>query len=116
MSALAEFLDVTRRNRAGRSGVALSVCSAHPLVLQALFRTARRHDTFALVESTSNQVDQYGGYTGMTPGQFARVVRERAAEEGFAADRILLGGDHLGPNTWRARPAREAISRARIAD
>ncbi len=109
MSALAEFLDVTRRNRAGRSGVAMSVCSAHPLVLQALFRTARRHDTFALVESTSNQVDQYGGYTGMTPAQFARAVRERAAEEGFAEDRILLGGDHLGPNTWRARPAKEAM-------
>jgi D-tagatose-1,6-bisphosphate aldolase subunit GatZ/KbaZ len=109
MTALSEFLDTIRRNRAGLGGVAMSCCSAHPLVLRALFRTARRHDTFALVESTSNQVDQYGGYTGMKPEDFVRLVRGVAAEEGFPADRVLLGGDHLGPNTWREQGAAAAM-------
>ncbi|HET6439145.1 MAG TPA: class II D-tagatose-bisphosphate aldolase, non-catalytic subunit, partial [Anaeromyxobacter sp.] len=67
MTALERFSTMLGRNRAGQGGVAMSVCSAHPLVLRAMFRTASRHQTFALVESTSNQVDQYGGYTGMLP-------------------------------------------------
>jgi len=109
MTALTELLEVIRRNRAGLGGVAMSCCSAHPLVLHALFRTARRHDTLALVESTSNQVDQYGGYTGLTPADFARLVRGVAAEEGFPQERVLLGGDHLGPNTWREKGAQAAM-------
>jgi D-tagatose-1,6-bisphosphate aldolase subunit GatZ/KbaZ len=110
MRALEEFLGAIRENRAGRGGVALSCCSAHPLVLRALFRAALRRDTFALVESTSNQVDQYGGYTGLKPPDFVRMVGAVAAEEGFPRERVLLGGDHLGPNTWRAKPAHEAMS------
>jgi D-tagatose-1,6-bisphosphate aldolase subunit GatZ/KbaZ len=113
MSALADFSSLLEENRAGRGGVAMSCCSAHPLVLRALFRAARRRNTFALVEATSNQVDQYGGYTGMKPPDFARLVAKVAAEEEFPAERVLLGGDHLGTNTWRARPAAEAMREAR---
>ena len=101
MNALDEFVAQLERNRRGQGGVAVSVCSAHPLVLRAAFRSALRYDTFALIESTSNQVDQYGGYTGMKPADFAALVRRIAEEEGFPAERVLLGGDHLGPNTWR---------------
>ncbi len=113
MAALAEFLSLLEQNRAGRGGVAVSVCSAHPFVLRAAFRAARRHDTFALVEATSNQVDQYGGYTGMRPEDFVQLVRAAADEEGFAWERVLLGGDHLGPNRWRDRPAAEAMDEAK---
>ena len=101
MNALDEFVSQLERNRRGQGGVAVSVCSAHPMVLRAAFRSALRHDTFALIESTSNQVDQYGGYTGMKPADFAALVKKIAAEEGFPAERVLLGGDHLGPNSWR---------------
>ena len=101
MNALDEFVSQLERNRHGQGGVAVSVCSAHPMVLRAAFRSALRHDTFALIESTSNQVDQYGGYTGMKPADFAALVKKIAAEEGFPAERVLLGGDHLGPNSWR---------------
>jgi D-tagatose-1,6-bisphosphate aldolase subunit GatZ/KbaZ len=110
LGALEQFSAELGRNRAGRGGVAMSVCSAHPLVLRAMFRASRRRDAIALVESTSNQVDQYGGYTGMLPADFVRLVRQVAEDERFPADRILLGGDHLGPNTWRTRPAEEAMA------
>ena len=101
MNALDEFVAQLERNRSGQGGVAVSVCSAHPLVLRAAFRSGLRFDTFALIESTSNQVDQYGGYTGMRPADFAALVNKIAVEEGFPVERVLLGGDHLGPNSWR---------------
>lgn len=109
MNALDEFAAQLERNRAGKGGVAVSVCSAHPMVLRAAFRSALRHDTFALIESTSNQVDQYGGYTGMRPTDFAALVRKIADEEGFPSERVLLGGDHLGPNSWRHLGSEKAM-------
>ncbi len=30
----------------------------------------------------------------------------------LGAERLILGGDHLGPNPWRALPAAEAMQRA----
>jgi len=112
VTALERFSTMLGRNRAGQGGVAMSVCSAHPLVLRAMFRTASRHQTFALVESTSNQVDQYGGYTGMLPADFVALVRRLAAEESFPEEMVLLGGDHLGTNSWRAKPGEEAMGEA----
>ena len=112
MTARDEFLAALDQNRRSGAGVAVSVCSAHRDVLRALFRTARERNQFALVESTSNQVDQYGGYTGMKPADFVALVRAVAQEEGFPADRILLGGDHLGPNRWQSGPAEKAMSEA----
>lgn len=109
MNALDEFVSQLERNRRGQGGAAVSVCSAHPLVLRAAFRSALRYDTFALIESTSNQVDQYGGYTGMKPADFAALVNKIAAEEGFPAERVLLGGDHLGPNSWRHLGSEKAM-------
>ncbi|SAK99299.1 tagatose-6-phosphate kinase [Caballeronia fortuita] len=89
-----------------------SVCSAHPWVIEASLMQARDDGTPLLIESTSNQVDQYGGYTGMTPAVFVRFVRGIAEKAGFPAQSLILGGDHLGPNAWRDLPADEAMQRA----
>jgi D-tagatose-1,6-bisphosphate aldolase subunit GatZ/KbaZ len=86
-----------------------SVCSAHPLVIEAAMRQVIDDGTPLLIEATSNQVDQFGGYTGMRPADFRRFVLAIAQRVGLAEDRILLGGDHLGPNPWRERPAQEAM-------
>jgi D-tagatose-1,6-bisphosphate aldolase subunit GatZ/KbaZ len=88
------------------------VCSAHPVVIQAALRHARENDAVALIEATSNQVDQFGGYTGMVPAQFRDLVHATARQIDLPADRVVLGGDHLGPNTWRGLPAAEAMTRA----
>lgn len=85
-----------------------SICSAHPWVL----KTALRGNAPVLVESTCNQVNQFGGYTGMTPADFVRFVRGIAAGNGFPLEKLLLGGDHLGPAPWQAGPIERAMQRA----
>lgn len=112
MTARDEFLSALDDNRRNGTGVAVSVCSAQRDVLRATFRTARERDHFALIESTSNQVDQYGGYTGMKPADFVAMVHGIADAEKFPKERILLGGDHLGPNRWQKGPAETAMNEA----
>src|ERR1700722_1404934 len=89
-----------------------SICSAHPWVLGAAMQQALDDGTPLLVESTSNQVDQYGGYTGMKPADFVRFAHLIAERVGLPRDHLILGGDHLGPNAWRSYPAEEAMQRA----
>jgi len=89
-----------------------SVCSAHPIVLRAALEQGLHDGTPILIEATCNQVDQFGGYTGMTPAAFVTFVRALAEEAGFPAERLILGGDHLGPNPWRGEPAAVAMQRA----
>ena len=90
-----------------------SICSAHPLVIQtAIRRAVADKDTTLLIEATCNQVNQFGGYTGMTPDLFIAFVREIAGKEGLDPRRIIFGGDHLGPNPWRAEPAAQAMNKA----
>lgn len=104
--------EVVRRQKAGEPHGITSVCSAHPLVIEAAVRQALDSGGTVLVEATSNQVDQYGGYTGMRPEDFRELVHGIAAEHGLPLDRVVLGGDHLGPNRWRSRPSREAMAEA----
>ena len=89
-----------------------SVCSAHPLVIEAALRRGMADDTAVLIEATCNQVNQDGGYTGMTPADFRRFVEAIAARIGFRPDRLILGGDHLGPNPWRGLAAEAALAKA----
>ncbi|MDE1991247.1 MAG: D-tagatose-bisphosphate aldolase, class II, non-catalytic subunit [Rhizobiaceae bacterium] len=96
----------------GRPMGITSVCSAHPVVLRAALRHGREHASTVLIEATCNQVNHLGGYTGMTPSDFAALVRRIAKEEGCPEQLIVLGGDHLGPNPWRDRPAEEAMAEA----
>ncbi|SQA97804.1 D-tagatose-1,6-bisphosphate aldolase subunit kbaZ [Cedecea neteri] len=81
MKQLIEFVANHKRNN--QSGI-FAVCSAHPLVLEAAMRHAREAGTSLLIEATSNQVDQYGGYTGMTPADFCGFVYQLAEQHRFS--------------------------------
>jgi D-tagatose 6-phosphate 4-epimerase len=110
--ATRRFANIAARRAAGeRSGIA-SVCSAHPLVIEAALRhgAARRADV--LIEATCNQVNHDGGYTGMTPAGFRSFVEAQAHKVGFPVDRLILGGDHLGPNPWKHMAAAAAMKKA----
>jgi D-tagatose-1,6-bisphosphate aldolase subunit GatZ/KbaZ len=107
--------DIVQRHKAGERIGVTSVCSAHPLVIEATFHHAlRTAQPVVLIEATSNQVNQDGGYTGMVPADFRAFVEGIAARTGFPLDRLALGGDHLGPNAWTALAAAEAMDKAQI--
>lgn len=102
------------RNRAdAREKGIWSCCSANEYVIRAALRRGKASGTVVLVEATANQVNQNGGYTGMTPAAFRAFLNRIAAEEHFPPDRLLCGGDHLGPLTWQHLPEREAMAHAR---
>ena len=111
--ATSRLLDLGRANRAGEPVGIYSVCSADRSVLRAALIQARRDDVIVLVEATSNQVNQFGGYTGMTPPDFRSFVHSIADEVGLPTTRIVLGGDHLGPHVWRSRGSDAAMGLAR---
>jgi D-tagatose-1,6-bisphosphate aldolase subunit GatZ/KbaZ len=102
-----------QENRRGNAVGVYSVCSANRYVLEAGMLQALRDDTLLLIESSSNQVNQFGGYTGQNPASFAAFVREVAVQMNFPEQRIVLGGDHLGPHVWRAETPDRAMAKAR---
>ena len=108
------FLDLLSLNREGVKKGMYSVCSANADVLEACFKQAKADNSILLVESTSNQVDQFGGYTGMKPAGFVQFVHALARKVGFPENMILLGGDHLGPNPWQNFSAEEAMANAKV--
>jgi D-tagatose-1,6-bisphosphate aldolase subunit GatZ/KbaZ len=106
------LLDLLREHKAGADSGIYSVCSSHTLVVEAALREAAGSGGHALIEATSNQVNQFGGYTGMTPAAFRRYVADIAHRAALPMERLLLGGDHLGPNCWRSDPSTVALERS----
>lgn len=86
-----------------------SYCSANELVLETALRRAKAQNTPVLIEATANQVNQFGGYTGMLPKDFYQMVLKMAEEIGVPEHQIILAGDHLGPLTWQNLPEKEAM-------
>lgn len=106
------LIDLVARHRKGDLQGVTSVCSAHPVVIEAALRLALKTGRPALIEATCNQVNQDGGYTGMTPAAFRDFVFGIAGKLGLPTGRIILGGDHLGPNPWKHLPADAAMAKA----
>ncbi len=108
------YLDivVAAQHRGQALGIA-SLCTANLRVLDVALRRAARRGERVLIESTCNQVNQFGGYTGMRPAHFVATVREMAQAAGLPHGHLILGGDHLGPNPWRDEPVESAMAKAR---
>lgn len=103
-----------QKNLAGEPVGLPCFCTANEQVLRAVFRYAANHDALTVVEATCNQVNQEGGYTGLTAADFAQWMQSLGSEYGVNPDRIILGGDHLGPNPWRHLPAEQAMEKASV--
>jgi D-tagatose-1,6-bisphosphate aldolase subunit GatZ/KbaZ len=104
---------IVSAQKVGEASGIPSVCSAHPFVLEASLLHGLARGVPVLIEATCNQVNQYGGYTGMKPLDFVRFVREIAVRLGFPPGSLVLGGDHLGPLVWSHEPAATAMEEAR---
>ena len=109
-----EMRQLLQENREGKRRGIYSVCTANRLVLEAAFAQAAHDGSLLLIEATCNQVNQQGGYTGMVPAQFRDYIHAIAEEMRFPIERVVLAGDHLGPNPWKDEPASVAMEKACI--
>ncbi len=90
-----------------------SACTANPMVLRACIKKAKATNTPLVIEATANQVDQYGGYTGMKPLDFKNMVKDLCAEFDYDFNQVILGGDHLGPLTFVNYDEEKAMAEAK---
>ena len=110
MDALRKIL---QKRQAGMKYAGIpSFCTANELVIEACLRQAQRFDDYVLVEATANQVNQFGGYTGMLPADFRDFVYAIADRNGFDREKLILGGDHLGPLIWQNEPEESAMAKS----
>jgi D-tagatose-1,6-bisphosphate aldolase subunit GatZ/KbaZ len=113
LSKIHPLKKIVEQQKKGIPAGIYSACSANELVLEACMERAMKDSDFVLIEATANQVNQYGGYTGMKPMDFKRFVFSIAERVKFPADKIILGGDHLGPLTWKGLPSEKAMEEAK---
>ena len=89
-----------------------SICSANEYVIEVALKYAMQKKIHVLLESTCNQVNQFGGYTGMKPLDFANFVFSIANRVKYPKNKIILGGDHLGPNPWKKETSQNAMGKS----
>ena len=78
-----------------------SFCTANEDVIKIILLYCKINNVPCLIECTSNQVNQFGGYTKKSPKEFRDYVFEIAQKINFNKKNIFLGGDHLGPLPWK---------------
>ena len=105
--------EMVRLQKQGESVGIYSACTGNALVLEACMRHAVKTDTVLLIEATANQVDQYGGYTGMKPADFMDMIKKLSGKTGLPMERVILGGDHLGPLTFAHYDEDKAMEESR---
>lgn len=74
----------------------LVVCPNSEAVIDAAVSAAARHQAPLAFTATLNQVDEDGGYTGMTHRELAETVRRKVGELAFDGP-VSLAVDHGGP-------------------
>ena len=100
-----------RRRNGEKIGVP-SYCTANELVLEEALIRAKELNEAVLIEATANQVNQFGGYTGMKPADYYYMVLDMAKRIGVPENHVILAGDHLGPLTWQNEPEESAMAKA----
>lgn len=84
------LLNIVKKQKEGKAVAIYSCCSSNAFVIEAAMETAKKQDSCVLIESTANQVDQNGGYSGMTPKDFFNFCHEKAKEAGLSSDLYFL--------------------------
>ena len=105
--------EIVKLQKQGIPAGITSICSASPFVVEAAMEKAKEDGTYLLIEATCNQVNQFGGYTGMRPKDFYLFIRAIADRYDFPSEKLILGGDHLGPYPWSKENASAALNKAK---
>lgn len=112
MNTIEYFKNLIKAQKNGADEGICSICSANEYVLQAAMEEGRDNGLTVLIEATANQVNQFGGYTGMKPVDFIAYARRIAKQVGLDESRLIVGGDHLGPLTWQNETEETAMAKA----
>jgi D-tagatose-1,6-bisphosphate aldolase subunit GatZ/KbaZ len=86
-----------------------SFCTSNLTVLNLLVKFCKKNKLPLLIETTSSQVNQFGGYTNKTPQQFNKILSKLIKKEKFNSKGIFFGGDHLGPLPWKNFDSHKAL-------
>ena len=114
MNEINPLFELVAKRRNGIFTGIPSFCSANKLVIEAILEQSKRFDDKVVIEATSNQVNQFGGYFNMTPFDFRDYVYEIADSINYDKANIILGGDHLGPQPWQDLPEDEAMENSKV--
>ena len=107
------MMNIIALRREGMPAGIPSYCTANEIVIEGVLEQAKRFGDSVLIEATSNQVNQFGGYTGMKPADYRDYVWRIADRIGFDRAKIILAGDHLGPQPFQGQPEAEAMENAK---
>lgn len=114
MASKSPLLKIVEKQHAGEALGIYSACTANDIVLEACMLEAKKTNTLLLIEATANQVNQFGGYTGMNAQDYVAFIESLSEKTGLPMERIILGGDHLGPLTWTHLPEEEAMENSKV--
>ncbi len=73
----------------------LIICTCNDLIIEA-YLTFLKEEQAAIVLADSKAVDQFGGQSGLNPGDFVDFVVNIAEDCSFHTDRLFIGGYRLG--------------------
>ncbi len=106
------ILKIIDDRKSGKFSGIPSYCTANEIAIEALLEQGAKLNTEILIEGTANQINQFGGYTGMTPKDFRGYVFNIAERVGFDKNKIILGADHFGPLVWSELCEKDAMKNA----
>ena len=87
-----------------------SFCTANFDVIESIFYYCNLNKLPCLIECTSNQVNQEGGYSNHTPKTFVKKINKLKKKIRLNQSQLFLGGDHLGPLPWKNSSSKIALN------
>ena len=90
-----------------------SFCTSNIDIIKLLIVFAKYNNLPVLLETTSNQINQYGGYTYLNPKQFCNKINTLANKLKYKK-KIIFGADHLGPLPWKKYRKNIALKNSKI--
>ena len=96
-------------NKAIKNKALPSFCTSNIEVIKTILFFCNIKKLPCLIECTSNQVNQNGGYTNKTPKMFIKEILNISKKTKFDSKKLYLGGDHLGPLPWKKENTKTAI-------
>ena len=84
-------------------------CTSNTEVIKLLLIYAKKKKLKIIIEATSSQVNQFGGYSNKTPKKFERLLNKLAKINKYPIKNLTIGGDHLGIFPWIKKSKKIAI-------